>query len=65
MANESVLNEVVRAWGAQQPDCDSSAAEGAALIAASSYAGGASVTEACEAARSYLRSWAAHPASRS
>jgi hypothetical protein len=61
MANESVLIEVVREWGAQQPGCDSSAAEGAASVAARAYANGASVTEACQAARAYLRSWIAHP----
>jgi hypothetical protein len=52
----------VRDWTRQQCPDDPRVADRAAALALSSYAGGASVAEACEQVRAFVASWAHHPA---
>ena len=59
--NERVLSEIVRTWAQRQACCDAGAAERAASVAVRTYEGGASVTEACQAARAFVRSCSLHP----
>ncbi len=49
-------------WTRQHCPDDPHVAERAVAIAMSSYAGGASVAEACEQARAFVASWVHHPA---
>ena len=62
MSNESTLAEVVWAWAVEMLPGHRTAADGAAAVARQAFHEGASITEACQLARSYLQSWANHPA---
>ena len=59
---ELALVESVRDWTREQCPNDSRVVDRAAALALSSYAGGASVAEACEQVRALVASWAHHPA---
>jgi hypothetical protein len=58
--NEVVLSGMVRAWTRHRINDDQVAAR-AVEIALSSYAGGASIAEACEEARKFVLGWIRHP----
>lgn len=62
MTNESTLADVVWAWASEVLPGHGAAADGAAAVARQAFREGATVTEACQAARSFLQSWANHPA---
>ncbi|GEM_PF-1379664 len=62
MDNEIALAGVVRDWAQRQCPHDPSVAEGAVTVALSSFAGGASVSEACERAHAFVASRVCHPA---
>lgn len=59
---EVALAEAVRDWTRARCPGEPSVAERATAVALDSYAGGASVAEACQQARSYVRAWVCHPA---
>jgi len=59
--NEQVLDEVVRAWAEREPPGDEGAATRASTIALDYYRAGASVSEACRQAGSFVEGWARHP----
>jgi hypothetical protein len=58
--NEVVLSGMVRAWTHRQIT-DDKVANRAVEIALSTYAGGASIAEACEEARRFVLGWIHHP----
>lgn len=62
MTNEDALVEVVRHWADGVLPGHPRATETAASLARQAFHDGASVSEACQLARSFLRSWADHPA---
>ncbi len=62
MTNETALAEVVRAWAAGMLPGEPDAADSAAEMAREAFRHGATVTEACQLARSFLESWSNHPA---
>lgn len=62
MTNDGTLAEVVWAWATEMLPDHGNAADGAAAVARQAFCDGASVTEACHAARSFLQSWVNHPA---
>jgi hypothetical protein len=64
MTNEMLLCDVVRDWAASVLPGEPEAADGAAVAALRCYAEDASVDRACRTARSFLESWARHPAHR-
>jgi hypothetical protein len=59
---ELALVGSVRDWTRQQCPDDPRVVDKAAVLALRSYAGGASVAEACEQVRAFVTSWAHHPA---
>lgn len=52
----------VRDWAREQCPDDPWIVDRAAVLALGSYAGGASVAEACEQVRAFVHSWVHHPA---
>lgn len=64
MDMELALAGSVWDWTRHQYPAEPRVAERAVAMALSSYAGGASVAEACESARAFVASWAHHPAQR-
>lgn len=62
MTNEDALTEVVRSWAEQVLPGHPEAAETAAAVARRAFHDGASVSEACQLARSFALSWSRHPA---
>ncbi len=62
MDMEVALAETVRDWARVNYPGEPSVASGAVAVALDSYAGGASIAEACEEARTYVASWMDHPA---
>lgn len=61
MRNGKVLDSAVRAWTTEVLPGELDAAERAVFIARSAYEGGATVSEACDEARSFVSSWVRHP----
>ena len=61
MDYEIVLAGAVWDWTKQQCLNESRVAEDAVVVALGSFAGGASVSEACEQARSFVTNWDKHP----
>lgn len=61
MTHEELLAGVVREWAEREWPGESAAAQAAAAVALRCYAGGASVSEACQQARCFAESWARHP----
>jgi hypothetical protein len=61
MIPEPLMAELVRAWSDQLCRTDRTAADRAVATAMRSYAGGASLSEACREARRFNQSWARHP----
>jgi hypothetical protein len=59
---EVALAEAVRDWTRECCPGEPSVSERAVAVALDSFVGGASVAEACEQARSYVRAWVYHPA---
>jgi hypothetical protein len=57
-----VLAGAVLDWTRQQCPHESRVAEDAGVVALSSFASAASVSEACEQARSFVTKWDKHPA---
>ena len=55
------LAETVRDWARANYPGEPSVASGAVAVALDSYAGGASIAEAWEEARTYVASWMHHP----
>lgn len=64
MANEQALGDTVRTWVVEVLPGDVGAAERAVFVAEAAYRKGASVSEAFEAAQSFVGSWVRHPAHR-
>lgn len=62
MGQVEVLEDVVRNWAAQAAPGEGRIADNAAALARAAYAEGATVLEACRAARAYVQSAAVHPA---
>ncbi len=58
---ECALAGSVWEWAKQQCPNEPRVAKKAVGVAMSSYAGGASVPEACEEARAFVSSWNSHP----
>ena len=61
MTNELLLAGLVREWLEDLLPGEPAAADGAVDVAMRRYAGGASVSDACQDARAFARSWARHP----
>ena len=61
LTNERLLDEVVQKWADLMLPGEARAADIAAQIARERYSHGASVTEACRQARTFLGSWSRHP----
>jgi hypothetical protein len=59
---ELVLAGSVWDWARQRCPNEPQVAKRAVGVAMNSYAGGASVAEACEEARAFVASWTSHPA---
>jgi hypothetical protein len=57
---EIVLTGAVCNWTKQQCPNQSRVAEDAVVVALSSFAGGASMSEACEQGRSFVTNWDKH-----
>jgi hypothetical protein len=62
VSNELLLAGIVRKWAEDVWADEPAAADGAVNVAMRCYAGGASVSEACREARSFLKCWVDHPA---
>ena len=64
LTNEQVLSEAVRSWVEVVLPGDAAAVDCAAGVARAAYREGATVSDACERARSLVESWTRHPAYR-
>lgn len=62
MTSENTLAEVVRTWAKEMLPGQPAAADAAAAVARQAFVEGASVSDACQAARTFLQSWSSHPA---
>lgn len=62
MTNGKRLGDAVRLWVTEELPDEPTVAERAAFVARSAYERGASISEACEEARSFVSSWVRHPA---
>lgn len=61
MGNGQILAEVVRAWVDAELPGEPVAASRAAWVAEAAYHGGATISDACAEARSFVGSWVRHP----
>lgn len=64
MTNEELLVDIVETWATEIMPDDAESGRAAAAVALHAYVAGASVSEACREARSFLRGRAAHPSRR-
>ena len=58
---ETILVNMVEEWAVREVPRDPDVAAKAAALALQCYVGGASVSEACEEARRFVRCWMRHP----
>jgi hypothetical protein len=58
---EAVLAEMIRSWVTEQLPGEPAAADRAAFVAVAAHRHGEDLSDACQEARRFVKSWADHP----